>query len=159
MIMARKRGTPMVLDLTSFMDIITATVGNVLLIILSMVLCTTENPVKDIIIKVRQLERLATDELYVNLEKQVRYVEATSDGVTIHPMGQKVSMSSMTKDNSGFIEFLRMIDRDKEYIIFAIRPDGYKSFQKGRDLAEKRKIEVGYEPIDTLWNLVVEEDG
>jgi hypothetical protein len=148
--MARKRGSKPNMDMTSFMDIITATVGNVLLILLLMILCATENPAKDIIIKVKEIEQTSK-------EKMVKYVETTREGITLHPIGQKVSMDNMEKPNSGFMEFLRMIDRDNEYIIFAIRPDGYKSFQKARDLAEKNQIEVGYEPIDKLWNLEIED--
>ena len=148
--MARKRGGKPTLNLTSFMDIVTATVGNILMIMLSMMLCATENPVKDIVIKVKMLDETK--------EKQVKYVETTSDGITIYPIGQKVSLSSMEQPDSGFMKLLKNIDRKNEYIIFAIRPDGYKSFQKARDLAEKSKVEVGYEPIDKLWNLLVDED-
>ena len=64
----------------------------------------------------------------------------------------------MENPNSGYMEFIRKIDRDNEYIIVAIRPDGYKSFQKARDIAEKNQVEVGYEPIDKLWNLKIEEN-
>lgn len=149
--MARQRGSKIEVNMTSFMDIITGTVGCILMIMLSMILCATENPIKDIIIKAKQIDQGLE-------EKQVRYVEANNEGVTLYPTGQKISTKWMDNPNSGYMEFIRKIDRDNEYIIFAIRPDGYKSFQKARDIAEKNQVEVGYEPIDKLWNLQVGED-
>ncbi len=55
--MARKRGSKIEVNMTSFMDIITGTVGCILMIMLSMILCATENPAKDIVIKTKQIEK------------------------------------------------------------------------------------------------------
>lgn len=148
--MARKRGEVIHVNMTSFMDIITGTVGCILMIMLSMILCATENPVKDIIIKAKQIEQ-------GEKEKQAKYIEATYEGVILYPSGKKVSLTGMEESDSDFMKLLKRIDPDNEYIIFAIRPDGYKSFQKARDLVEKKNVEVGYEPINSLWNLKVEK--
>jgi len=148
--MARKRGEVVHVNMTSFMDIITGTVGCILMIMLSMILCATENPVKDIMIKAKQIEQ-------GEKEKQAKYIEANYEGVILYPSGKKVSLAGMEEPDSDFMKLLKRMDPDNEYIIFAIRPDGYKSFQKARDLVEKNKVEVGYEPINSLWNLKVEK--
>jgi hypothetical protein len=149
--MARKRGGMVNVNMTSFMDIITGTVGSILMIMLSMILCATENPIKDIIIKAKQIEQ-------GEREKQAKYIETTYEGITIYPSGKKISLAGLEDPDSDFMKLLKRINPDNEYIIFAIRPDGYKSFQKARDIAEKNEVEVGYEPINSLWNLKVEED-
>ncbi len=123
MVMARNRGSKIDVNMTSFMDIITGTVGCILMVMLSMILCATENPTKDIIIKAKQIEKGAR-------EKRVRYVEANNDGITLHPAGQKVSTIGMEDPNSGYMEFIRKIDRDNEYIIFAIRPASASSWER-----------------------------
>lgn len=149
--MARKRGGILEVNMTSFMDIITGTVGCILMIMLSMILCATENPIKDIIIKAKQIEQ-------GEKEKKAQYIETTYEGITLYPSGKKISLADLEDPDSDFMNFLKGINANSEYIIFAIRPDGYKSFQRARDIAEKNNIEVGYEPINSLWNLMVEED-
>ena len=43
--------------------------------------------------------------------------------------------------------------RKEEYIIVAVRPDGYAHFDRVRDLIEGRGIQIGYEPVDQEWKI------
>jgi hypothetical protein len=48
------------------------------------------------------------------------------------------------------------VNRDTQYLIVAIRPDGIEVFDQVRALIESEGIDIGYEPIDEGWTLKIE---
>jgi hypothetical protein len=93
----------------------------------------------------------------VNRKKQPRYIECKEDGVVIYPSQEFVSKNDLGKPNSKLANFIEEIkkNKDKEYVIVAVRPNGIEVFQQVRDLIENEKIDIGYEPIEEGWTLKV----
>jgi hypothetical protein len=87
--------------------------------------------------------------------KQPFFVECHGDRMVIHPQGQKVSPEQMDQAGS---PFLRLLDRlaarrEREYVIFAVYPDGLSCFDGARKLVEERGIDLGFEPMLAGWQL------
>lgn len=43
---------------------------------------------------------------------------------------------------------------EKGYVLALIRPDGYKAFEKLRQVVTNRGLRIGYEPVSSDWELV-----
>lgn len=90
-----------------------------------------------------------------NVALRPHYVEVTGDGVVLHPGGETVPASSLGRQGTPLAELLRDVsaNRDREYVIVALRPSGYPHFDRVRAQVEGRGIQIGYEPIDEGWKL------
>jgi hypothetical protein len=88
-----------------------------------------------------------------------RYVEVRGDGVLLHPSGTLVTADELETARSPLRLLLAEVAkrRDREYVIVALRPDGYKLFTKVREMIEGRGLDIGYEPIDAGWRLRIRE--
>lgn len=101
------------------------------------------------------------------------YVECHNDTLIILPENNLVSqklvvpLNSIDNKNSEFTQLLNRIKRSKHrnsqnkiqyenYFVFAIYPEGVKSFRKARSLGIKDNIKIGYEPMDKNWRLSTE---
>jgi hypothetical protein len=90
-----------------------------------------------------------------NVQLRPRYVEVTADGVVLHPGGERVSVAQLTRRGTALDRLLRDVgrNREREYVIVALRPSGYPHFAQVREQVEGRGIQIGYEPIDEGWKL------
>lgn len=77
--------------------------------------------------------------------------------MVVYPSREFVSASSLNSPNSGLLRLINEVklNRNKEYIIVAVRPKGIGVFQKVREIIEREKIDIGYEPIDEDWEINV----
>ena len=75
------------------------------------------------------------------------YIECVKEGLIIQPKGKTVSLAEIES------LFKRIIEG--EYcVVFLVRPSGFESFLKAREIAEKKEgLTIGYEPIDSSWKL------
>ena len=82
-------------------------------------------------------------------------VELRRDGVMLHSSKQLIPASELRKAGTPLRQLLQEVarNRDEEYIIVAIRPDGYAHFERLRDMIEGRGIKIGYEPVDQEWKI------
>lgn len=72
------------------------------------------------------------------------FVECKKDILVFHPQKRVVSVSDMNKENPFPIE-----SKKHDGIVFLIRPSGFKSFRESFSLAEKTKLPLAYEPVDS----------
>jgi len=79
-------------------------------------------------------------------ESNTQYVECTKAGVVLQPQDMMISLSSLKK------EFKNSIKK-ANCVVFLVRPGGFGSFIKSREIVEERKIKIGYEPVDSSWQL------
>lgn len=138
------------LELFPFLSVLACTIGSLILLIIVLSTETLkDNPEVTIIAK--------TEAGGVNQKKQPRYIECKEDGVVIYPSQEFVSKNDLSKPNSKLANFIEEIkkNKDKEYVIVAVRPNGIEVFQQVRDLIENEKIDIGYEPIEEGWTLKV----
>lgn len=138
------------LELFPFLSVLACTIGSLILLI---IVISTEtlnsNPEVQIIARVED---------GLNQAKKPRYIECRKDGVVIYPSEEFVPINQLDNPNSALKRLINEVrnNRDKEYVIVAVRPDGIDVFQKVRDLIEMENIDIGYEPIQEGWNLKVE---
>lgn len=90
-----------------------------------------------------------------NVTLRPHYVEVTGDGVVLYPGGERVPAARLGQRDTPLDRLLRQVarDRDREYVIVALRPSGYAHFSRVREQVEGRGIKIGYEPIDEGWTL------
>jgi hypothetical protein len=90
-----------------------------------------------------------------NVRLKPHYVEVNAAGVVLYPGQQFVPASSLERHDTPLAELLAGVARrrDREYVIVALRPDGFANFSRVRAQVENRGIQIGYEPIDEGWKL------
>lgn len=101
---------------------------------------------------------VAKSEYGENSKKSPRYIECRSDGVVLYPSQQFITQAKINSPNSELNKLIEEVKQsgDREYIIVAVRPDGIDLFNQVRELVEKEKISIGYEPIDSGWKLNID---
>jgi hypothetical protein len=103
----------------------------------------------------RSITLVARDSHGRNSTLQPHYVEVRADGVVLHPGLEFVPAEDVRRADTALRRLLRQVEarKDAEYVIVAVRPDGFELFDEVRDQVEGRGIEIGYEPLDADWKL------
>ncbi|MBD2576884.1 hypothetical protein [Oscillatoria sp. FACHB-1406] len=140
--------SPIQIELFPFLSVLACTIGTLILtivIVSSQMLGGQQKEVKIV----------AKTEAGKNQVKTPVYIECRQDGILIHPQQLFVPAASIARTDSAFKQLLDRVsqNRDREYIIVALRPDGFQVFDTVRSLIEKEKINFGYEPFDKNWKL------
>lgn len=137
------------IELFPFLSVLVCTIGSLILLIIVITTQTLDNN--------PEVTILAKTEVGQNSKKQPRYIESKEDGVIIYPSKEFVPKNKLNDNNSKLLQFISEVKKNsnKEYIIVAIRPKGIEVFQKVRELIEKEKIDIGYEPIEEGWTLKI----
>ena len=71
----------------------------------------------------------------IHLDKKLKSIQAFSD-----------SAGKSTSELSSFVNEM-ITKRNTHYVLFAVRPSGFKDFQLLADEFREKKVDVGYEPI------------
>ncbi|MEM9273543.1 MAG: hypothetical protein AAGA80_11355 [Cyanobacteria bacterium P01_F01_bin.143] len=139
-------------ELFPFLSILACTIGTLILLI---IVLTTQALNKQEVTIVARTE----EENGVNKTKNPRYIECKADGVIIYPGEEFVSLEQLDKPNSAMTKLLAQVEqnRDREYLIVAVRANGIDTFNLVRNRIEGAKIDIGYEPIDANWQLKIPE--
>ena len=94
-----------------------------------------------------------------NLQMKPVYIEWNGTILTIFPEELTLEASEIFPcgNSAAFSTFLDKMEdnREKEYIIAAIKPSGFYNFFMLRRCIVSRGIQIGYEPIDEDWELSV----
>ncbi|AFZ61241.1 hypothetical protein H6G54_02975 [Anabaena cylindrica FACHB-243] len=138
------------IELFPFLSVLACTIGVLILLIIVLMAQTFSSQ--------RQVTIVAKTENGQNQSKQPRYIECRSDGIVLYPSEEFVSLTSLSLSYSSLQTLLTEVktNRDKQYLIVAIRPDGIEVFKAIRTLIESEGIDIGYEPIDEGWTLKIE---
>ena len=132
-------------NLESFLDILTCTIG---IFILMIIIMTTQAINKQEVTIVAQTE----GENGANQSKNPRYI-------ILYPGEEFVPQEKLNDPNSAMTKLIAQVqeNRDREYLIVAIRSNGIDTFSLVRNLVAKAEIDIGYEPIDATWQLKIQE--
>ncbi|WP_036487329.1 hypothetical protein [Myxosarcina sp. GI1] len=134
-------------ELFPFLSVLFCTIGTLILIVVLLVAQAAGSKKNITIVSKSNL---------LEQTKQPRYIEAQGDGIIIHPTKTFVATKDIATNNSALSKlFAEIKSRNQEYLIVAIRPDGVKVFAELRELIEAEGIELGYEPIDSDWQLKI----
>ncbi|ATS18517.1 hypothetical protein L5470_06730 [Synechococcus sp. PCC 6717] len=147
------RRQPLQLDLFPFLSILACTIGTLILLV--------------VVISVSSLTRERTTvqilarETAQNDGRAPRYLECRRDGVVIHPQRQLVLQSQLASNTSLLAIYLANLRNrgDREYVIIAVRPDGFPCFEQVREQVERAGLAIGYEPFNAEWELCVPAPG
>jgi len=148
---SRRKKEQISVSFFSFLDIMTSTMGTLILVLICITLISMKKQRKKIYIK------LKSDKAEKHSKKPI-FVECTQDRLLIYPQLYETPLSLVEDKNSHFMRLLYSIDRNKMYIIFAVRPDGVEIFKKARSLVEKMDIGVGFEPVDKYWEIKLDKE-
>ncbi len=140
-------------ELFPFLSILACTIGTLILLII--VLTSQALDKQEVRIVARN-----EGEKGINESKNPRYIECRKDGVILHPSKIFVSQEELQSTNSPLQELIKMIkiNRNTEYLIIAVRPNGIDVFNQVRTMVQGAEIDIGYEPLDAGWQLVTGEE-
>ncbi len=139
-------------ELFPFLSILACTIGTLILLII--VLTSQALDKQEVRIVARN-----EGEKGINESKNPRYIECRKDGVILHPSQIFVPQEELQSPNSPLQELIKMIkiNRNTEYLIIAVRPNGIDVFNQVRTMVQGAEIDIGYEPLDAGWQLVTGE--
>ncbi len=137
------------ISLDSFLDILANTMG--VLIFITLFAATQ-------VFNQQEVTIVAESEQGENRAKNPNYIECRADGVVLYPSEEFVPQAKLKDANSALQKLITKVkkNRDREYLIVAVRPDGIDLFNQVRELVEGEKIDIGYEPIDSGWKLKIQ---
>jgi len=72
------------------------------------------------------------------------YVECDGQGVLLQPEGVRLPLWPSDQQEEQFVRTARQ----RRYVLFLIRPDGFRSFDRYRPLVKNNNVDYGYEPIN-----------
>lgn len=145
----RRRQTEV--ELFPFLSVLACTIGTLILLIIVLTTQALE-PQEAVVVAKTEAGKGA------NKDKTPLYIEARKDGFILHPDKDFAPRADLYDENSPLrkaIAFLKA-NKDKQYLILILRPDGLEMFNKIRDLVEEEGIDIGYEPLEFGLELKIE---
>lgn len=138
-------------ELFPFLSILACTIGTLILLIIVLTTQALEQQEVTIVAKTEKGE---------NQRKTPRYIECRRDGVILYPSEEFVPQEQLANPNSALQKLIAQVkkNKDKEYLIVALRPDGIDIFELVRNLVEGEGIDIGYEPVDSTWKLIIQSE-
>lgn len=138
-------------ELFPFLSILACTIGTLILLIIVLTTQALEQQEVTIVAKTEKGE---------NQRKTPRYIECRKKGVILYPSEEFVPQEQLDNPNSALQKLIAQVkaNKDQEYLIVALRPDGIDIFERVRSLVEGEGIDIGYEPIDSTWKLTIQPE-
>jgi hypothetical protein len=143
----RRHGAGLQAELFPFLAVLACMIGTLILIIIVVT--------SGVLGEKRSITLVARDDDGRSVTLKPHYVEVRGDGVVIHPGMEFVAADQVDGADTALRRLLRQVEARKatEYVIVAVRPDGFALFDEVRDEVEGRGIQIGYEPVDADWKL------
>lgn len=148
--LARKKSTEV--ELFPFLSVLACTIGTLILLIIVMTTQALEPQEAVIVAKVDEESKGA------NKTKTPIYIECRKDGFILHPSKQFAPRADFYDEASPFRKAIADLkaNKDKQYLIVILRPDGLEMFNKIRNLVQEEGIDIGYEPLEFGLELKIE---
>ena len=135
----RKRKDDAGMDLSSFLNIMTATIG-----VQTLTLVIFALQIKPGVKAVKLLPAGGEGKA-----KSGNYIVCNKQGeLDMLIRNERMDMNVNDEKLNGIFNSLGS-DETPQYIVIGVRPEGYMCFEKLRSKAEFNKLEYGYEPIET----------
>ena len=144
--MRRKRGSPV--TLFSFLDILAAAVGTLVLIIAAMLALSLPDVTQGIEAGARGSKRSPV------------FVECNRAGLLLHPDGVDVPRAAIETSATWTTLLQDLVESSEDrYLILLVRPGGLGSFRVAESMAGALELDVGYDPIYDAGPVVIREQG
>ena len=146
----RKKQTEV--ELFPFLSVLACTIGTLILLI---IVLTTQALDPQEAVVVAKVEK---DGKGANKNKTPLYIECRQDGFIIHPSKEFAPRADIYDQKSPLRKTIASLkaNKDKQYLIVILRPDGLEMFDKLRELVDKEGIDIGYEPLEFGLELKIE---
>lgn len=146
----RKRQTEV--ELFPFLSVLACTIGTLILLIIVLTTQALEPQEAVVVAKVDENSRGA------NQNKTPLYIEARKDGFILHPSKEFAPRADLYDEQSPLRTTVANLkaNKDEQYLILILRPDGLEMFDKIRELVEQDGIDIGYEPLEYGLELKIE---
>jgi hypothetical protein len=134
-------------ELFPFLSVLACIIGTLILLVIT---------VSSTVLGTRRSVTLsAREQVGENKALVPHYIEVRADGVVLHPTLEFVRTRDLKKPDRALRRLLRQVaaNASSEYIIVAVRPDGFGLFDTVRSEVEGRRIRIGYEPVPAEWKL------
>ncbi len=139
------------ISLFPFLSILVCMMGVLAFMTVAIALLSATNPV----VQLTREQRPDSDGSPGKPEKEPVFVECHGNRMVIHPQGQNVPLEDMLVAAAPFMKLIDRIEanREREYVIFAVFPDGLSCFQEARSVMEQRDLDLGFEPMLAGWRI------
>ena len=146
----RKRQTEV--ELFPFLSVLACTIGTLILLIIVLTTQALEPQEAVVVAKTDENSRGA------NRNKTPLYIEARQDGFILHPSKEFAPRADLYDEQSPLRNTIANLkaNKDEQYLILILRPDGLEMFNKIRELVEQDGIDIGYEPLEYGLELKIE---
>ncbi len=146
----RKKQTEV--ELFPFLSVLACTIGTLILLI---IVLTTQALEPQEAVVVAKAEK---DGKGANKNKTPLYIECRQDGFIIHPSKEFAPRADIYDQKSPLRKTIAKLkaNKDKQYLIVILRPDGLEMFNKLRALVDEEGIDIGYEPLEFGLELKIE---
>jgi len=146
----RKRQTEV--ELFPFISVLACTIGTLILLIIVMTTQALEPQEAVVVAKTDE------DAKGANKKKTPLYIECRKDGFVLHPSKEFAPRADLYDEKSPLRKTIANLkaNKDEQYLIVILRPDGLEMFNKIRGEVEKEGIDIGYEPLEFGLELKIE---
>ena len=146
----RKRQTEV--ELFPFLSVLACTIGTLILLII--VLTTQALEPQEAVV----VAKVDPDGKGANKAKTPLYIECRQDGFILHPSKEFAPRADLYDEQSRLRKTIANLkaNKDEEYLIVILRPDGLEMFDKVRNLVQQEGIDIGYEPLEYGLELKIE---
>jgi len=138
---------PVTISLFPFLSILASAIGTMALVIAGM---------SSIVLS--QADQVVDPSPFGTIMKP-RYVECREQGLLLHPERRAVPLNAVGTPGTAWHSLLVELEpnRNREYVIFLVRPDGREVFERARADIEPWPIRYGYEPVYSAGAIDVRE--
>jgi biopolymer transport protein ExbD len=141
-------------ELFPFLSVIACTIGTLILLI---IILTTQalEPQEAVVVAKTDGEKKAANN---TKNKTPVYIECRQDGFILHPSKQFAPRADIYDEKSPLRKLIANLktNKEKQYLIVILRPDGLEMFNKIRGLVQQQGIDIGYEPLEFGLELKIE---
>lgn len=139
-------------ELFPFLSVLACTIGTLILLIIVLTTQALEPQEAIVVAKTDQ------DSQGANKDKTPLYIECREDGFIIHPSKEFAPRADLYDKKSPLRKIIANLkaNKDEQYLIVILRPDGIEMFNKIRGLVQQEGVDIGYEPLEFGLELKIE---
>jgi biopolymer transport protein ExbD len=145
-------------ELFPFLSVLACTIGTLVLLIV--VLTTQALKPQEAVVVAKTDVQAKTDKngKGSNHKKAPVYIEARKDGFILYPGKKFAPRTDLYDEKSALRKTIANLkaNKEKQYLILILRPDGLEMFDKARLLVQGQGIDIGYEPLEYGLELKIE---
>jgi biopolymer transport protein ExbD len=141
-------------ELFPFLSVLACTIGTLILLIVVLTTQSLEPQEAVVVAKIDQDSQSQGS----NKDKSPLYIECRQDGFILHPQKEFAPRADLYDEKSTLRKTIAELkkNKDKQYLIVILRPDGLEMFDKIRELVAEEGIDIGYEPLEYGLELKIE---